>query len=73
MNKLSFADGTDPETLTKMLDNNSSMDQLLGLLVSILLSNPKMLFDIKKYSIRVKHILILDFGYSCKRYAYIFK
>jgi hypothetical protein len=56
MNKLSFADGTDPETLTKMLDNNSSMDQLLGLLVSILLSNPKMLFDIKKYSIRVKYI-----------------
>ena len=54
MNKLSYADGTDPELINKNLDTNDLIDQLLGLFSSILISNPKLLFDIKKYTIRVK-------------------
>src|SRR5690606_4710802 len=53
LNKLSYADGTDPELISKNLDQNEIMEQLLGLFSSILVSNPKLLFDIKKYTIRV--------------------
>ena len=53
MNKLSYADGTDPDFLEKMLDDKSLIEELIGLFISVILSNPKMLFDIKKYTIRV--------------------
>ena len=59
MNKLSYADGTDPELINKNLDNNDLIDQLLGLFSSILVSNPKMLFDIKKYTIKVNYRSLL--------------
>lgn len=54
LNKLSYADGTDPEFISRNLDSNDLIDQCLGLFTSILVTNPKFLFDIKKYTIRVK-------------------
>jgi hypothetical protein len=53
INKLSYADGTDPELISRNLDKEELIDQCLGLFSSILVSNPKLLFDIKKYTIRV--------------------
>jgi hypothetical protein len=53
LNKLSYADSTDPELITRNLDTNDMIDQCLGLFTSILVSNPKFLFDIKKYTIKV--------------------
>lgn len=53
MNKLSYADGTDPELVSKSLDYNKCNENCLSLFFSILTSNPKLLFDIKKYAIRV--------------------
>lgn len=53
LNKLSYADGTDPDLIARNLDANDLIDQILGLFTSILVSNPKFLFDIKKYTIRV--------------------
>lgn len=69
MNKLSYADGTDQMFLEKILDNKSLIEELLGLFISVILSNPKMLFDIKKYTIRVFKFLKLDFRYLSARYA----
>ena len=57
INKLSYADGTDPELIARNLDKDDLIDQCLGLFSSILVSNPKLLFDIKKYTIRVNLIL----------------
>lgn len=54
INKLSYADGTDPELIARNLDKDDLIEQCLGLFSSILVSNPKLLFDIKKYTIRVK-------------------
>jgi hypothetical protein len=53
LNKLSYADGTDPELISRNLDNNSRIEECIGLFISILVSNPKYLFDIKKNTIRV--------------------
>ena len=78
INKLSYADGTDPELIARNLDKDDLIEQCLSLFSTIIISNPKLLFDIKKYTIRVsklktyqKFIKILDFRYSCKRHAYI--
>lgn len=60
LNKLSYADGTDPELISRNLDSNDLIDQCLGLFTSILVSNPKLLFDIKKYTIRVIHKFIIN-------------
>ena len=60
-NKLSYADGTDPELLSKNLDNNDLMEQCFGLFTSILVSHPKFLFDIKKYTVKVRNILNFRF------------
>lgn len=53
LNKLSFADGTDPDLISKNLDTNSMIEECLGLFMSVLKTNPKMLFDIKKNTIKV--------------------
>ncbi len=58
LNKLSYADGTDPELISRNLDNNSRIEECIGLFISILVSNPKFLFDIKKNTIRVRLALI---------------
>jgi len=58
-NKLSYADGTDPELISKNLDKNDIMEQCLALFTSILVSHPKFLFDIKKYTVKVRHILTI--------------
>jgi hypothetical protein len=58
INKLSYADGTDPELIAKNLDSNDLIEQCLSLFSTIIISNPKLLFDIKKYTIRVKLFLI---------------
>jgi hypothetical protein len=55
LNKLSYADSTDPELIARNLDTNEMLDQCLGLFTSILVSNPKFLFDIKKFTIRVNY------------------
>lgn len=55
-NKLSYADGTDPELIAKNLDTNDIMEQCLALFTSILVSHPKFLFDIKKYTVKVKRL-----------------
>lgn len=55
LNKLSFADGTDPDLVTKSLDSNKCIEQCLSLFISIIISNPKHLFDIKKYAIKVSN------------------
>jgi hypothetical protein len=54
LNKLSYADGCDPELITRNLNTNNLIDECLALFISILISNPKFLFDIKKNTIRVK-------------------
>lgn len=56
LNKLSFADGTDPDLVTKSLDSNKCIEQCLSLFISIIISSPKNLFDIKKYAIRVSRV-----------------
>ena len=67
LNKLSYADGNDPDLLTKSLDTNSLMDNSISLFTSILVSNPKMLLDIKKWTIRILDILVRDMPiYSSK-------
>lgn len=58
MNKLSYADGTDPELVSSSLDYNKCNEQCLSLFFSVLTSNPKLLFDIKKYAIRVRLYII---------------
>ena len=60
-NKLSYADSTDPELIIRNLDTNDMLDQCLGLFNSILVSNPKFLFDIKKFTIKVNLIIIFRF------------
>jgi hypothetical protein len=57
LNKLSYADGCDPELITRNLNTNNIIDECLALFISILVSNPKFLFDIKKNTIRVKFTL----------------
>ena len=47
LNKLSYADGNDMELLSKSLDTNALMENSISLFTSILVSNPKMLLDIK--------------------------
>jgi hypothetical protein len=70
LNKLSYADGTDPEMISRNLDQNSLIDECLGLFSTILITNPKMLFDIKKYTIRILDILVRDMPiYSSKFYS----
>jgi hypothetical protein len=54
LNKLSYADGTDPELISRNLDSNNRIEECIGLFISILVSNPKFLFDIKKNTIRVE-------------------
>lgn len=54
LNKLSFADGTDPDLVSKSLDSNKCIEQCLSLFISIIISTPKNLFDIKKYAIKVR-------------------
>ncbi len=67
LNKLSYADGNDIELLEKSLDKNSLMENSISLFTSILVSNPKMLLDIKKWTIRILDILVRDMPiYSCK-------
>ena len=67
LNKLSFADGNDFDLLSKALDSNSLMDNSISLFTSILISNPKMLLDIKKWTIRILDIMIRDMPiYSSK-------
>jgi hypothetical protein len=50
--------GIDPELLSNNLDSNDLMEQCFGLFTSILVSHPKFLFDIKKYTVKVRNILI---------------
>jgi hypothetical protein len=57
LNKLSYADGTDPELISRNLDANELIDNCLALFTSILISNPKLLFDIKKCTISVNILL----------------
>jgi hypothetical protein len=57
INKLSYADGTDPDLIARNLDNNELIEECLSLFSTILVSNPKFLFDIKKYTIRVNSYL----------------
>lgn len=64
LNKLSFADGTDPDLVTKSLDSNKCIEQCLSLFISITISYPKNLFDIKKYAIKVRIVYFLDIGYT---------
>ena len=67
LNKLSYADGNDVDFLSNALDNNSLMENSIYLFTSILISNPKMLLDIKKYTIRILDILVRDMPiYSSK-------
>ena len=67
LNKLSYADGYDMELLNKALDTNSLMENSISLFTSILVSNPKMLLDIKKWTIRILDILVRDMPcYSSK-------
>ena len=67
LNKLSYADGNDTDLLSNALDNNSLMENSIYLFTSILISNPKMLLDIKKYTIRILDILVRDMPiYSSK-------
>ncbi len=63
INKLSYADGTDPELIARNLDSNELIEQCLSLFSTILVSNPKFLFDIKKYTIRVIIIINLTYYY----------
>lgn len=60
LNKLSFADGTDPDLVNNSMNSNNCIEQCLSLFISIILSNPKCLFDIKKYAIRTLDILVRD-------------
>jgi hypothetical protein len=85
INKLSYADGTDPELIARNLDKDDLIEQCLSLFSTIIISNPKLLFDIKKYTIRVSNkfhifekinfhfnfIPFLDFRYPRKRHAYV--
>ena len=67
LNKLSFADGNDFDLLSKALDSNCLMENSISLFTSILISNPKMLLDIKKWTIRILDIMIRDMPiYSSK-------
>ena len=67
LNKLSYADGNDMDLLSNALDTNSLMENSIYLFTSILISNPKMLLDIKKYTIRILDILVRDMPiYSSK-------
>ena len=67
LNKLSYADGNDVDLLSNALDSNSLMENSISLFTSILISNPKMLLDIKKYTIRILDILVRDMPiYSSK-------
>jgi hypothetical protein len=58
-NKLSYADGTDPELIARNLDTNDMMEDCLAMFSSILVSHPKFLFDIKKYTVRVRASFII--------------
>ena len=68
LNKLSYADGNDEDLLSNALDSNSLMENSISLFTSILISNPKMLLDIKQYTIiRILDILVRDMPiYSSK-------
>ena len=67
LNKLSYADGNDMDLLSKSLDTNALMENSISLFTSILVSNPKLLLDIKKYTIRILDILVRDMPiYSSK-------
>ena len=67
LNKLSYADGNDIDLLSKSLDTNALMENSISLFTSILVSNPKMLLDIKKWTIRILDILVRDMPiYSSK-------
>ena len=67
LNKLSYADGNDIDLLSKSLDTNGLMENSISLFTSILVSNPKMLLDIKKWTIRILDILVRDMPiYSTK-------
>ena len=67
LNKLSYADGNDMDLLSKSLDTNALMENSISLFTSILVSNPNLLLDIKKYTIRILDILVRDMPiYSSK-------
>jgi len=55
------------DLLSKSLDTDALMENSISLFTSILVSNPKMLLDIKKYTIRILDILVRDMPiYSSK-------
>lgn len=54
--KLSLQDGYESDVIPKHLD--SHIDNCLSLFISILLSNPKLLFDIKKLTVKVQLFVI---------------
>ena len=67
LNKLSYADGNDMDLLSKSLDTNGLMENSISLFTSILISNPKLLLDIKKWTIRILDIMVRDMPiYSSK-------
>lgn len=49
--KLSLEDGYESDTISKHLDEH--IENILSLFISILISNPKFLFDIKKLTLKV--------------------
>lgn len=54
--------------MTNSLDTNKCIDQCLSLFISILISNPKVLFDIKKYAIRTLDIMVRDMPIYSSRF-----
>ena len=71
LNKLSFTDGNDDSNiLSQALDTNNLMENSISLFTSILISNPKMLLEIKKYTIRILDIMVRDMPiYSSKFFS----
>ena len=71
LNKLSFADGNDDiNILSQALDTNNLLENSISLFTSILISNPKMLLEIKKYTIRILDIMVRDMPiYSSKFFS----
>lgn len=73
-NKLSYHDGSEQDLISKILDNNDLIEECLGLFVTILSSHPKFLFDIKKFTIRVKIFYLILFNLLIYRiWIYLFE
>jgi hypothetical protein len=56
--KLSLEDGFESDVIGKHLD--SHIEECLSLFISILLSNPKLLLDIKRLTVKVKIIININ-------------